>query len=298
MTFFARHIFKDEGQLNSFFEHALDISQAGPGRPLFEEARTLSIDVYVGYAEKTPAGHTFNSAIYYSASMDKAIAKYRKVHIPGTKEPLEKDEDAMHHLEKRNFQPGDIDFPAFCVPGLFSSQEVDCPQADAVLGMLICSDRRWPEAWRCYGLQGVELILCGYNTPGYNPSFWGMQKSITPAAAERRIMAQHKLVMQANSYMNSCFSIAAGKAGLEDGQYSLIGGSCIVSPEGEVLAEAVTMDDEVIAADIDLDDCRQGKEKVGLGKLSHIYFVTSKTDHASRSSILRNIGKLNSTGEW
>lgn len=70
--------------------------------------------------------------------------------------------------------------------------------------------------------------------------------------------------MQANSYMNSCFTVAAGKAGLEDGIHRLIGGSCIVSPDGDILAEAVTEDEEVIVAEIDLDDCMPGKSKVGL----------------------------------
>ena len=34
-----------------------------------------------------------------------------------------------------------------------------------IVGMMICNDRRWPESYRVMGLQGVELILCGYNTP-------------------------------------------------------------------------------------------------------------------------------------
>jgi predicted amidohydrolase len=62
--------------------------------------------------------------------------------------------------------------------------------------------------------------------------------------------------------MNACFSISAAKAGLEDGKYDLIGGSCITDPEGHVIAEAQGKGDEIIFAEIDLEDCRQGKEKV------------------------------------
>lgn len=255
-TFFARHVWTSEADLSGFFEQEVDITRSASARPLFEEARKLGIDLYAGYAEKTPEGHAFNSAIYYSASLDRAIAKYRKVHIPGTKEPCG-GHNGAHHLEKRYFEPGDYGFQAFRAPGLLAGQS-----GDTVMGMLICNDRRWPEAWRCYGLQGAELILCGYNTPGYNPNLWGTRDSVTLEAAERRIMVQHQLVMRANSYMNSCFSIAAAKAGLEDGLHRLIGGSCIVNPEGEILAEAATLDDEVITAVIDLNDCRPGKEKV------------------------------------
>ena len=30
--------------------------------------------------------------------------------------------------------------------------------------MCICNDRRWPETYRVMGLQGVEMIVLGYNT--------------------------------------------------------------------------------------------------------------------------------------
>ena len=51
------------------------------------------------------------------------------------------------------------------------------------------------------------------------------------------------------------------RAGMDDGKYHLIGGSSICSPEGHVVAEAKTDEDELVVADIDLDDCRPGKER-------------------------------------
>ena len=47
----------------------------------------------------------------------------------------------------------------------------------------------------------------------------------------------------------------------EDGS-GLIGGSCIVDPNGLIVAEAQTLGDEVVVADCDLDLCRQGKGKM------------------------------------
>lgn len=197
------------------------------------------------------------------------ISKYRKVHLPGTKEPFE-NPDAVNQLEKRYFEPGDLGFKAFRVPDLIEmtakrgrevTQHIN-GSGDPLMGMLICNDRRWPEAWRVYGLQGVEVVLCGYNTVGYAPDLWGSRKPMTSEEAEKDALFHHKLVMQANSYMNSCFSISAAKAGLEDGKYDLIGGSCITSPEGHILAEAKGKGDEVVFAEIDLEDCRQGKGKV------------------------------------
>jgi hypothetical protein len=39
--------------------------------------------------------------------------------------------------------------------------------------MMICNDRRWAEAWRCYGLQGAEIIAVGYNTANWAPDLFG-----------------------------------------------------------------------------------------------------------------------------
>ena len=36
------------------------------------------------------------------------------------------------------------------------------------MGMCICNDRRWPETYRVMGLQNVEMVMLGYNTPSDN----------------------------------------------------------------------------------------------------------------------------------
>jgi len=89
---------------------------------------------------------------------------------------------------------------------------------------------------------------------------WG-SKPMSPEAATQEALFHSKLVQQANSYMNACFSISAARCGLDDGKYDLIAGSAIVSPEGHVISEAKTTGDELVVAEIDLEDCRQGKEK-------------------------------------
>ena len=38
-----------------------------------------------------------------------------------------------------------------------------------LMGTCICNDRRWPETYRVMGLQGIEMVLLGYNTPVHNP---------------------------------------------------------------------------------------------------------------------------------
>jgi predicted amidohydrolase len=119
---------------------------------------------------------------------------------------------------------------------------------------LICNDRRWPEAWRVLALQGMELLLCGYNSAAYDPN------GGTTEDQELRTFHSH-LVAQANAYMNATWAVMVAKAGEEDGS-GLIGGSCIVDPNGRIVAQASTLADEIVLATCDLDLCRQGKEKM------------------------------------
>jgi len=265
-TFFPRHLIFAQEELDTYFEHSESLLTSPNTKELFDEAKKLGIDVSVGFAERTKDGKGFNTSVYYSAKKGELISKYRKVHLPGTKEPFE-NPDAINQLEKRYFEPGNLGFKAFRVPDIIdgtakkATGDAKAGKGDPVMGMIICNDRRWPEAWRMYGLQGVEIVLCGYNTVGYAPDLWGTRKPMTPDEAYKDAVFHHKLVMQSNSYMNSCFSISSAKAGLEDGKYDLIGGSCITDPEGHILAEAKGKGDEIVFAEIDLEDCRQGKEK-------------------------------------
>ena len=271
-TFFPRYRLDSVPNADGYFDNP-DTLQTSPNtRPLFDEAKKLGVDVYLGFAERTSEGRDYNTCVYFSASRGEVIAKYRKVHLPGTLQPFE-DPNAINQLEKLWFKPGDLGFQAFRVPDLVDevakqgSASDSTDRGDPIMGMLICNDRRWAESWRCYGLQGVEVVLCGYNTTAWAPDLCGIRKPQTYKESETEAMYQHKLVMTANSYMNSCFSISAAKAGVEDGKFDLIRGSMITSPDGYVIAEAKSKDDEIVFAAIDLDDCLPGKEMVSDGKI-------------------------------
>ena len=233
-TFFPRWLV-DGAELEGYFERAMPNPAV---QPLFDRARALGVGFYVGYAELTPEGRHFNSAILVAPD-GATVGKYRKVHLPGSVEP--RPGDRFQQLEKRYFEYGDLGFPAFRAYG-------------GILGMLVCNDRRWPEAWRVLGLQGVELVCVGYNSAAYDPN-----GGVTEDGALRTFHS--KLVAQANAYMNATWAVAVAKAGNEDGS-GLIGGSCVVDPNGVIVAEAQTLGDELVVVDCDLDLCRQGKDKM------------------------------------
>ena len=54
------------------------------------------------------------------------------------------------------------------------------------------------------------------------------------------------MVIQAHAYTNSLFCIASARAGVDDGKHTLIPGSMIVDPEGHIIAESKTEDDELV----------------------------------------------------
>ena len=237
-TFFPRWLLEGAA-LDAYFEPAMPNPQV---QPLFDRARSLGVGFQIGYAERTPDGRRFNTAVTVEPD-GTVLGHYRKVHLPGSVEP--RDGARFQQLEKRYFEYGDGGFPAFRAGPAWHG---------AVTGMMICNDRRWPEAWRVLGMQGVELVLVGYNSAAYDPN-----GGTSEDAALRTFHS--KLVAQANAYMNATWAVTVAKAGDEDGS-GLIGGSSIVDPNGVIVAEAATLGDEVVVADCDLDLCRQGKDKM------------------------------------
>ena len=95
------------------------------------------------------------------------------------------------------------------------------------------------------GLQGVELILCGYNTPIH----------YVPDPSQDILQGFHNaLVMQAGAYQNGTWVVGVAKGGVEEGVDSLAR-SMIIAPSGQIVAQALTTGDELIVARCDLDWC-------------------------------------------
>ena len=235
-TFFPRWYFERQEEVDAFFERAMPSADT---QPLFDEARSLGIGFYLGYAELCEEdGRTrhFNTAILVDKT-GRIAGKYRKVHLPGhaEHEPWRR----FQHLEKRYFETGNLGFPVFRAFG-------------GILGLCICNDRRWPETYRVMGLQGVEMVLLGYNTPVHNP----------PAPEHDNLSNFHNaLVMQSGAYQNGTWVVGVAKAGREEG-VEQIGNSMIVAPSGEIVAACSTLGDELAVARCDLDLCNSYKSTV------------------------------------
>lgn len=230
-TFFPRWFVDDISHTDQYYERSMPSPATSP---LFEAARQRNVGFSLGYAELTVDGRRFNSQILVERD-GTVVATYRKVHIPGhaSHEPHRK----FQHAERYYFEPGPEGFGVWRAFG-------------GLVGMMTCNDRRWPESYREMGLQGVEMILCGYNTPIH----------YVPDPSQDILQGFHNaLVMQAGAYQNGTWVVGVAKGGVEEGVDSL-GQSCIIAPSGQIVAQALTTGDELIVASCDLDWCKRYKD--------------------------------------
>ena len=208
-------------------------------QPLFDEARRLGIGFCLGYAELTgpdgPGRGTATTRRSSSSATDGTWPRSARCTSPATSTTSPAGPSST--LERHYFEPGPDGFGVWRAFG-------------GLVGMMICNDRRWPETYRVMGLQGVELMLCGYNTPVH----------YVPDPSQDVLQGFHNaLVMQAGAYQNGTWVVGVAKGGVEEGVDSLAQ-SCIIAPSGQIVAQALTTADELIVARCDLDWCSRYKD--------------------------------------
>ena len=229
-TFFPRWFVDDIAQADHWYERAMPNADT---QPLFDEAKRLGVGFCLGYALIDGDGRRWNVQTLVERD-GSIVATYKKTHIPGH-EHNEPDRP-FQHAERYYFEPSDEGFGVWRAFG-------------GLVGMAICNDRRWPETYRVMGLQGVEMVLCGYNTPIH----------YVPDPSQDILQGFHNaLVMQSGAYQNGTWVVGVAKGGIEEGVDSLTQ-SMIVAPSGQIVAQALTTADEVIVARCDLDWCQRYK---------------------------------------
>jgi predicted amidohydrolase len=233
-TFFPRWFVDDISEADHWYERSMPNAVT---QPLFDEAKRLGIGFCLGYAlvETDADGSVRRWNVQTLVERDGSIvATYKKTHIPGH-EHHEPDRP-FQHAERYYFEPSPEGFGVWRAFG-------------GLMGMMICNDRRWPESYRVMGLQGVEMILCGYNTPIH----------YVPDPSQDILQGFHNsLVMQSGAYQNGTWVVGVAKGGVEEGVDSL-GQSAIIAPSGQIVAQAFTTGDELVIARCDLDWCYRYK---------------------------------------
>jgi predicted amidohydrolase len=115
------------------------------------------------------------------------------------------------------------------------------------------------------------MVVLGYNTPTTN--------AVSDEPPHLRSF-HNALSMQAGAYQNSTWVVGVAKAGREDG-HDLMGGSAIIAPTGEIVAQCRTLGDELVVADCDLDACKFGKRTISdfarHRRIEHYGRITAQT---------------------
>ena len=208
----------------------------------FKLAETIpgpTVDTLAGMAKKLNvyiAGSIFErdklERLYYNCAFlidpgGALVGKYRKMHIPFVNY---KD---RYINEKYYFRPGDLGFPVFPVDQL-------------KVGMLICYDRSFPEAWRCLALKGAEVVLVPTASSGWRGETW-------------------EIGLRAKALENHLFVVGCNRVGEEkfyrDPPPVFYGNSLIVSPLGNVLVKAGSDDEEIVSAELNLEDMKEAKQR-------------------------------------
>ncbi|HZM91711.1 MAG TPA: nitrilase-related carbon-nitrogen hydrolase [Blastocatellia bacterium] len=191
----------------------------GPTVKLMQEvARKHGMVVIVPIYEEEITGVYYNTAAVIDAD-GKYLGKYRKNHIPHTKPGF---------WEKYYFKPGNLGYPTF-------------ETAFARIGVYICYDRHFPEGARALGLNGAEIV--------FNPS-------ATVAGLSEYLW---ELEQPAHAVANGYFVGAINRVGHEQpwdiGEF--YGKSYFCNPRGKIIAQASRDSDELLVADLDLDQIRE-----------------------------------------
>lgn len=198
-------------------------------RPVQALAARRDIVVILPLAEREGATH-FNTAVIIDTDGEIA-GKYRKMHLPGS---FPTKDQGVFTYERVYFAPGNSGFPVFELAG-------------AKVGVQICHDRNFPEGYRIMALAGAELVFTPTNMPQVG-DVW--QSDIWETTLRLR------------AYENGLFHVGIGKAGLED-DLRYVGDSLVASPlGGEVIARAETDENEVVIAEIDIDDVTEARTRM------------------------------------
>jgi N-carbamoylputrescine amidase len=229
------------------YELAEEISEDSPTiKRLSGLATELEIVLIASLFEKRAMGLYHNTAVVLDAD-GRYLGRYRKMHIP----------DDPHYYEKFYFTPGDLGYQ------VFRTRYAD-------IGVLICWDQWYPEAARLLGLKGVEIIFIptaiGYSTPEEGSSY---------AHAWRTVQQGHAVA-------NACYLAAVNRVGFEpdpstrlpaaDGETTGVGPagesgiqfwgqSFIADPDGKIVKQALTDEEEILICSIDLSLIEETKRR-------------------------------------
>jgi deaminated glutathione amidase len=197
-----------------------------------EEAKRLKVTIHLGSLAVRTDEKAANRAFLIGPDGE-ILARYDKIHLFDVDLP-----DGTSWRESQTYQAGDKPVLA-PLPVLAFLPEQD----EALIGLSICYDLRFPALYRYYGEQGAGLLTA-------------------PACFTKLTGEAHWHILQrARAIETGSFMLSAAQTGShEDGRVSY-GHSLIVDPWGRVLADGGT-EPGIIIADLALDDALMARQRL------------------------------------
>ena len=190
--------------------------------PIMGELAGLStkLDVVLGAVVEDPDHRYFNASLYFSHG--ELVHLHRKVYLPTY---------GMFD-EQRYFAPGDR----------FRSFKTGFGRT----GILVCEDIWHLSSAYILSLEGVDMIICPSSSPG---------RGIT--TDERLGTAEsYNLVCRTYAQFLTTFFLYCNRVGFEDGA-NFWGGSMVIGPNGDVIAQQEDADEALVLASLDLAQVRR-----------------------------------------
>ncbi len=182
---------EDDWTLQRFAEVAQEVGDSIYIDRLRQLALEMCANMVFGFTEKSE-GRFYNCALIVERS-GSIIGRYNKTHL---------------HAHDKRFAAGD-DLPVF---------ELDC----GVIGVVICSDRCWPETVRSLRLKGAEILMMpAYGSWHLDNEWW----------------------MRTRSFENELFLC-----------FSHPSVAFITDPEGKLVAKLQSNRPGILVHDVDLDE--------------------------------------------
>ena len=195
-------------------------------RALRDLARELEVTLLIGsLAVALPDDQRFANRSYLIDPQGEILARYDKIHMFDVELG-----DGQSYRESKAYRAGR------------TASVVSTPIGQ--VGMTICYDVRFPHLYRALGQAGAQLITI-------------------PAAFTRVTGAAHwHVLVRARAIETGCFVLAPAQGGQHEDGRETFGHSLIVSPWGEILAEADHDEPGYILADLDLSEVIKARARI------------------------------------
>lgn len=189
--------------------------------------------------------HKIKAASLVYDDTGKCVARYDKIHLFDV--VLSENEV---YRESDSTEPGN----SLCI--------VETPFGK--IGLAVCYDLRFPEMFRCFFNEGVEIIL------------------LPTAFTEKTGKAHWEVLSRSRAIENFSYFVGSCQGGLHSNGRTTYGNSLIIGPWGDVISKKEGMEQGIIYGNIDLNKVHDARKSIPIQNHQRIFFDTTGLDNINQ----------------